>query len=49
MFAIVESPDRPALCAGDRTRADDAAVDPLRDITSGYAGQVVVETPSEGM
>jgi hypothetical protein len=44
MSAILESPDGPALCVGDRTPAAD-----MRDTPGGHAGQVAVEIPSEGM
>jgi hypothetical protein len=48
MFAILESPDGPALCVGYRTRsAALAALDRLRETGADYAGHVVVDTTSE--
>ncbi|HEY2704972.1 MAG TPA: hypothetical protein VGL20_14900 [Candidatus Dormibacteraeota bacterium] len=48
MFAILESPDGPALCVGYRTRsAAVAALDRLRASCTRYEAHVVVETPSE--
>ena len=48
MFAILESPDGPALCVGYRTLAAAVtALDRLRVSGSGYSTHVVVETPAE--
>ena len=48
MFAILETPDGPALCVGYRTRSSAvAALDRLRDTGSEYAACVVVDTTSE--
>jgi hypothetical protein len=48
MFAILESPDGPALCVGYRTLAAAiTALDRLRESGSGYATHVVVETAAE--
>ena len=46
MFAILESPDGPALCVGYRTlSAAVAALDRLRESGGPYDAHVVVETP----
>ncbi len=48
MFAILESPDGPALCVGYRTLdAANAALDRLRASGGGYDTHVVVPTPLE--
>ncbi|HEY2704973.1 MAG TPA: hypothetical protein VGL20_14905 [Candidatus Dormibacteraeota bacterium] len=48
MFAILESPDGPALCVGFRTLAGAvAALERLRESGGVYQGHVVVETPPE--
>ncbi|MDB5063995.1 MAG: hypothetical protein JWM18_429 [Chloroflexi bacterium] len=48
MFAILESPDGPALCVGYRTLSGAvAALDRLRATGTAYHTHVVVETPSE--
>jgi hypothetical protein len=48
MFAILESPDGPALCVGYRTlSAAVAALERLRATGTVYQAHVVVETPSE--
>jgi len=48
MFAILESPDGPALCVGYRTlSAAVAALDRLRETGTVYQAHVVVETPYE--
>ncbi|MEA2618992.1 MAG: hypothetical protein QOE72_4775 [Chloroflexota bacterium] len=48
MFAILESPDGPALCVGYRTRsAAVAALERLRLTGTAYQTHVVVETSHE--
>ena len=48
MFAILESPDGPALCVGYRTLDSAvAALHRLRESGGPYDAHVVVETPSE--
>jgi hypothetical protein len=48
MFAILESPDGPALCVGYRTLDSAvAALGRLRQSGGAYDAHVVVETPSE--
>jgi hypothetical protein len=48
MFAILESPDGPALCVGYRTRSSAlAALDRLRETGCDYVAHAVVDTTSE--
>jgi hypothetical protein len=48
MFAILETPDGPALCVGYRTLDSAvAALGRLRESGGAYDAHVVVETPSE--
>lgn len=48
MFAILESPDGPALCVGYRTHsAALAALERLRETDADYAAHIVVDTTTE--